>query len=114
MRLIALLLVLLPMSAVAGQTQWTQTETRIEHTCRAGERLELVGAENTVTLRGHCGSLTIVGAGNRVQAERIDAVDITGAETTVTHTNPTANPPRVQVIGAGSGVRRAERGQARR
>ncbi len=64
-----------PEDAYAQLTGQAQT---LSYECDIGERLELVGADNIVTVTGQCLALSIVGNGNQVDIEVVDDVRIQG------------------------------------
>lgn len=73
-----------------------------------GERVEITGASNTLTITGKVSSITIVGAGNTVYVDSVESVSITGASTVVLYkTSPTkSGVPSTKVSGAGSYVKK--------
>lgn len=64
-----------PEDAYAQLSGQAQTLT---YECDIGERVELVGADNLVTITGQCLGLNIVGNGNQVDIDVVDDVRIQG------------------------------------
>ena len=73
--------------------------------CADGKSLNVVGSNNTLTVRGRCTAVTVGGADNRITVERVDmSLTITGFNNSVTFRggDPTVND-------SGSGNTIAER-----
>ena len=63
--------------------QLTGDAQTLSYECDIGERVELVGADNLVTITGQCLGLNIVGNGNQVDIAVVDDVRIQGEGTDV-------------------------------
>lgn len=54
------------------------------HRCTPKTEVEINGSDNTVTLTGDCKSINVSGANNKVKAEGVAAIDVTGSGNEVT------------------------------
>lgn len=50
----------------------------LDYECEIGERVELVGADNIVSIRGECVGLSIAGSNNQVSIAVVDEIRIEG------------------------------------
>ena len=78
---------------------------QITYRCEPGQNVHIEGAGNVATLEGDCGTLTIEGAGNRVRAQRLRAMDVQGANNEVLWSAKEA-PKVLRNEGAGNRLRR--------
>ena len=65
-------------AAAAAGAQLTGSAQTLKHECEVGERVELVGDTNIVTVTGECLGLSISGNGNQVTIEVVDEIRIEG------------------------------------
>lgn len=65
-------------AARAAGAQLVGSDQTLDHVCEIGERVELVGDGNIVTITGECIGLTITGANNQVGIEVVDEIRIEG------------------------------------
>lgn len=68
----------------AGTLQLSGTGTTKATPCRAGY-LSVSGQRNTITLAGHCTSVSVSGDGNRVVVDSTDAVSASGTGNVVVY-----------------------------
>lgn len=54
------------------------------HHCTPKTEVEINGSDNTVTLTGDCKSITVSGANNKVKAEGVATIDVSGSGNEVT------------------------------
>ncbi|MFL5353497.1 DUF3060 domain-containing protein [Archangium sp.] len=54
------------------------------HRCTPKTEVEVNGSDNTVTLTGDCKSINVSGANNKVKAEGVATIDVTGSGNEVT------------------------------
>lgn len=65
-------------AARAAGAQLVGSDQTLDHVCEIGERVELVGDRNIVSITGECVGLSITGAGNQVGIEVVDEIRIQG------------------------------------
>jgi hypothetical protein len=65
-------------AARAAGAQLAGSDQTLDHVCEIGERVELVGDRNIVTITGECVGLSITGSGNQVGIEVVDEIRIEG------------------------------------
>ena len=70
-------------AAAAAGAQLTGSDQTLSHECEVGERVELVGNTNIVTVTGQCVGLSIAGNGNQVTIDVVDEIRIQGADNDV-------------------------------
>jgi hypothetical protein len=70
-------------AARAAGAQLTGSDQTLDHVCDIGERVELVGDRNIVTITGECVGLSITGSGNQVGIEVVDEIRIEGQDNDV-------------------------------
>lgn len=65
-------------AAAAAGAQLTGSNQTLNHECVTGERVELVGDTNIVTITGECAGLSVEGNGNQVTIEIVDEIRLQG------------------------------------
>ena len=65
-------------AAAAAGAQLTGSNQTLSHECLSGERVELVGDTNIVTITGECVGLSVEGNGNQVTIEVVDEIRLQG------------------------------------
>ena len=65
-------------AARAAGAQLVGNDQTLAHACDIGERVELVGDRNIVTITGECVGLSVTGSGNQIGIEVVDEVRIEG------------------------------------
>jgi hypothetical protein len=70
--------------------------------CANGKSLNVGGSNNTLTVKGTCGSVNIGGADNKITFEKIDKdISVVGVNNTVTYK---AGDPKVSDLGSGNQI----------
>ncbi|EPX55614.1 hypothetical protein D187_009225 [Cystobacter fuscus DSM 2262] len=78
------------------------------HRCSSKTEVDISGSDNEVTLTGDCKRVSVSGAGNTVKVEAVGAIDVTGANNTVTWKKALgAKKPKVSRDGANNKVTQA-------
>lgn len=74
-----------------------------------GKSATIVGANNEMTITGHCQLLSIEGAANRVhvQMAKNGVIRVTGASNEIDWATPDGSKPRLQITGAGNRISKA-------
>ena len=76
--------------------------TTAEIDCGGGKSLNVGGSNNTLTVRGTCGSVNIGGADNKITFDTVDkALSVVGLNNTVTYKN---GNPKVDDLGSGNTI----------
>lgn len=70
-------------AAARAAAQLSGDDATLSHDCESGERVELVGSRNFVTVTGLCVGLSISGDGNQVTVEVVDEIRIEGGDNDV-------------------------------
>jgi hypothetical protein len=65
-------------AAAAAGAQLTGSNQTLSHECEVGERVELVGDTNIVTITGQCVGISVSGNGNQVTIDTVDEIRIQG------------------------------------
>jgi hypothetical protein len=65
-------------AALAAGAQLAGSDQTLDHVCEIGERVELVGDRNIVTITGECVGLSVTGTGNQIGIEVVDEIRIQG------------------------------------
>lgn len=65
-------------AALAAGAQLAGSDQTLDHVCEIGERVELVGERNIVTITGECVGLSVTGSGNQIGIEVVDEIRIQG------------------------------------
>ncbi len=65
-------------AAAAAGAQLTGSNQTLSHDCVTGERVELVGDTNIVTITGECAGLSVEGNGNQVTIQVVDEIRLYG------------------------------------
>jgi len=68
----------------ANRIEIADSDSTSTHACTPGTVVEVTGASNTVTLTGECKSITVSGASNKLKAEAVGAITVTGSDNAVT------------------------------
>ena len=92
-----------PQSEFASTVNYGAFGTTTQVNCADGKSLNVSGSNNTLTVRGHCDSVNVLGADNKIVIDRVDRVlTITGLNNTVTYRSGT---PQIADHGSGNTVR---------
>jgi hypothetical protein len=65
-------------AALAAGAQLAGSDQTLDHVCEIGERVELVGDRNIVTITGECVGLSVTGTGNQIGIDVVDEIRIQG------------------------------------
>lgn len=94
-------------AARAAGAQLAGSDQTLDHVCDIGERVELVGDRNIVTITGECVGLAITGSGNQVGIEVVDEIRIEGARNDVRwQRGLTVDRPNMLETGGSNSVQR--------
>ena len=78
--------------------------TTTEIDCASGKSLNVGGSNNTLTVKGTCGSVNIGGADNKITLDQVDQdISVVGLNNTVTYK---AGDPKVQDLGSGNSIKK--------
>jgi len=73
--------------------------------CGDGKSLNVGGSNNTLTIKGTCGTVTVGGADNKITIDKIDTrLNIVGVNNTVSYK---AGEPKVENLGSGNTINKA-------
>jgi hypothetical protein len=78
--------------------------TTTEIDCANGKSLNIGGSNNTLTVKGSCGTVTIGGADNKITLDKIDAqLNVVGFNNTITYKN---GDPKVENLGSNNTIKK--------
>ncbi|MBS9534929.1 DUF3060 domain-containing protein [Mycobacterium sp. M1] len=93
-----------PQSEFASTINYGAFGTTTQVNCADGKSLNVSGSNNTLTVRGHCRLVNVLGADNKIAIDQVDRIlTITGLNNTVTYRSGT---PQVEDHGSGNTIRR--------
>ncbi len=94
-----------PARAGAGSAlHYSSFGTEADIDCGDGRALDISGSNNTLRVVGNCASVSITGADNRVQLEKVtDALEVGGLNNTVAYVD---GEPDIVNSGTGNRIRR--------
>jgi len=73
--------------------------------CGDGKSLNVGGSNNTLTVRGSCGTVSIGGADNKITIDKIDKqLNVVGFNNTITYKD---GEPKVENLGSGNTINKA-------
>jgi hypothetical protein len=75
------LMLVLPLRALAANVDLSNSHATL--VCQEGETASIAGSNDTIVVRGHCGTIAIDGDANVVHADRADRVTFVGSHNTV-------------------------------
>lgn len=72
--------------------------------CAEGKSLNVGGSNNTLTVKGTCGTVNIGGADNKITFDKVDKnLSVVGLNNTVTYKN---GDPKVDNLGSGNDIKK--------
>lgn len=78
--------------------------TTTEIDCANGKSLNVGGSNNTLTVKGSCGTVTIGGADNKITLDKIDSqLSVVGFNNTITYKN---GDPKVENLGSNNTIKK--------
>jgi hypothetical protein len=73
--------------------------------CADGKSLNVGGFNNTLTVKGHCGTVSIGGADNKLTIDKIDKeLNVVGSNNTISYKD---GSPKVDNLGSGNTINKA-------
>ena len=83
---------------VGNTINYTSYGTTADVDCADGKSINVVGSDNTLTVKGTCGSVNIGGANNKITFEKVDKeISTVGVNNTVSYK---AGDPKISNLGA--------------
>jgi hypothetical protein len=90
---------------IGNTINYVSTGTTTTLDCGDGKSLNVGGFNNTLTVRGTCGTVSIGGGDNKITVDKIDkSINVVGSHNAITYKD---GEPKVENLGSGNTINKA-------